>query len=82
MQQEYIAIFGVIRLGHSALDPAIFKIVWEQQENGDWDKVLYARENYLHAKGTTAWARDRYLESNVSNKEYFIRQLNGTLDGT
>ncbi len=82
MQQEYIAIYGVIRLGHSALDPARYRIVWEQQESGDWDKILYMRSHNPHTKDYTSFVVDRYLESNVSNKEYFIRKLNGTLDGT
>jgi hypothetical protein len=69
-------------LEHDGFDHARYKIVWEQQENGDWDKIFYMRSHNRHTKDYTSFVVDRYLESNVSNKEYFIRKLNGTLDDT
>ncbi len=60
-------------------DPAFFQIIWEQQPNGDWDKVLYRRETtpLEQWKDKTPWIIDRYLESNVPEKEYFRRKLEG-----
>ena len=64
-------------------DVALFKIVWEQQPNGDWDKVLYKRQREMRPYGTRGELKnfeiDKYLESNISNEEYFIRKLKGQI---
>ena len=64
-------------------DLTYFKIRWEQQPNGLWDKVLYKREREVRHYGTKGHLKnfeiDRYLESNVSNEEYFMRKLTGEI---
>jgi len=64
-------------------DISLFKTVWEQQPNGDWDKVLYKREREIRPYGTKGQFKnfeiDKYLESNIPNEEYFKRKLAGKI---
>lgn len=85
LPRVYMHIFGVTKLAlkHDIIDIALFKIMWEQQPDGSWDKVLYRREREKRFYGTDGplgkFVMDRYLESNIPNEEYFHRKLAGTI---
>lgn len=70
---------GQLKYNGRVYDRAIHKMKWVREPDGAWDLVLYIRHiTPLEDK----WIIDSYLESNIPDKEYFIKRLSGELSGT
>lgn len=70
---------GQLKYNGRVFDPGIYKMKWIQEKDGCWDLVLYIRHVTPLENN---WIIDRYLESNIPEKEYFKRKLRGEFNGT